>query len=94
MHPSHMKAKLQKGDWLIGNSTRKDSNRLVYAMRISEVLCININARLNALLALGDMVKWIEEQFGGVGAGCVLLHAGCRSAADLTAVAGPRAHAN
>jgi len=24
-----------------------------------------INARLNALLALGDMVKWIGEQFGG-----------------------------
>ncbi len=39
--PSHMKAKLQKGDWLIGNSTRKDSNRLVYAMRISEVLCMH-----------------------------------------------------
>lgn len=39
--PSHMKAKLQKGDWLIGNSPKNDGNRLVYAMRISEVLCMN-----------------------------------------------------
>lgn len=36
--PSHMKAKLQGGDWLIGNSPVADGNWLVYAMRISEVL--------------------------------------------------------
>ena len=34
--PSHMRAKLEKGDWLIGVSPKKDGNRLVYAMRISE----------------------------------------------------------
>jgi Nucleotide modification associated domain 2 len=36
-----MKAKLREGDWLTGNSPRTDGNRLVYAMRISEVLCMN-----------------------------------------------------
>lgn len=36
--PSHMNAGLLPGDWLIGNSDRADRNRLVYAMRISEVL--------------------------------------------------------
>jgi hypothetical protein len=35
--PSHTNAKLKEGDWLIGNSPKKDGNRLVYAMRISEV---------------------------------------------------------
>ncbi len=39
--PSHKNARLKKGDWLIGNSPRKDGNRLVYAMRISEVLSMN-----------------------------------------------------
>ena len=34
--PSHMRANLKKGDWLIGISPRSDGNRLVYAMRISE----------------------------------------------------------
>jgi hypothetical protein len=36
--PSHMNARLKRGDWLIGNSDRAGGNRLVYAMRISEVL--------------------------------------------------------
>jgi hypothetical protein len=36
--PSHMNARLERGDWLIGNSDKADGNRLVYAMRISEVL--------------------------------------------------------
>lgn len=36
--PSHMNAKLHPGDWLIGNSPKSDGNRLVYAMRIAEVL--------------------------------------------------------
>jgi hypothetical protein len=36
--PSHMNARLERGDWLIGNSPKADGNRLVYAMRISEVL--------------------------------------------------------
>lgn len=36
-----MNARLKKGDWLIGNSPRGDGNRLVYAMRISDVLGMN-----------------------------------------------------
>ncbi len=39
--PSHMNTKLKKGDWLIGHSPKNDRNRLVYAMRISEVLRMN-----------------------------------------------------
>jgi hypothetical protein len=39
--PSHTNAKLKEGDWLIGNSPKKDGNRLVYAMRISEVLSMD-----------------------------------------------------
>jgi prevent-host-death family protein len=39
--PSHKKAKLRNGDWLIGNSRSKEGNRLVYAMRISEVMSMN-----------------------------------------------------
>jgi hypothetical protein len=33
-----MRAKLKGGNWLIGISPKRDDNRLVYAMRISEVL--------------------------------------------------------
>jgi hypothetical protein len=36
--PSHVRAKLKGGDWLIGISPKSDGNRLVYAMRISQVL--------------------------------------------------------
>ena len=39
--PSHKNAKLGNGDWLIGNSRRREGNRLVYAMRIAEVLSMN-----------------------------------------------------
>jgi hypothetical protein len=39
--PSHMRARLVEGDWLIGVSPRGDGNRLVYAMRISERLSMN-----------------------------------------------------
>jgi Nucleotide modification associated domain 2 len=39
--PSHMDARLNEGEWLIGHSPIKDGNRLVYAMRISEVLGMN-----------------------------------------------------
>jgi len=39
--PSHRNARLGEGDWLIGNSRRRDGNHLVYAMRISEVLSMN-----------------------------------------------------
>lgn len=39
--PSHMRAQLKKGDWLIGHSPKDDRNRLVYAMRILEVLSMN-----------------------------------------------------
>jgi hypothetical protein len=42
--PSYRRARLKEGDWIIGNSSnssnlpKEDRNRLVYAMRISEVL--------------------------------------------------------
>lgn len=36
--PNHQGARLKAGDWLMGNSTKQDGQRLVYAMRISEVL--------------------------------------------------------
>jgi hypothetical protein len=39
--PSHMNARLEEGDWLVGNSPRRDGNRLVYAMRISKVMSMN-----------------------------------------------------
>jgi Nucleotide modification associated domain 2 len=39
--PSHMNARLQPDDWLVGNSPKDDGNRLVYAMRISEVMSMN-----------------------------------------------------
>lgn len=39
--PSHMNANLRPGDWLIGNSTKDDGNRLVYAMHIAEVLTMD-----------------------------------------------------
>jgi hypothetical protein len=34
--PSHMKAQLKEGSWLMGNSEKGDGYRLVYAMRISK----------------------------------------------------------
>jgi hypothetical protein len=39
--PSHMNAKLKEGEWIVGISRKKDGNRLVYAMRISQVLSMN-----------------------------------------------------
>ena len=36
--PSHMNARLEPGDWLIGHSPRAAGNRLVYAMHLAEVL--------------------------------------------------------
>ena len=39
--PSHMDAKLEDGDWLIGNSPVADGQRLIYAMRVSEVLIMD-----------------------------------------------------
>jgi hypothetical protein len=39
--PSHMGAKLEKGDWLIGHSGKDDGNRLIYAMCILETLSMN-----------------------------------------------------
>lgn len=36
--PSHMNARLQPGDWLLGHSPRAEGNRLVYAMHLAEVL--------------------------------------------------------
>jgi len=39
--PSHAKARLKVGDWLIGNSQKKDGHRLVYAMQLCDVLSMN-----------------------------------------------------
>jgi hypothetical protein len=39
--PSHMNAKLKEGEWIVGISPKRDGNRLVYAMRISQVLSMN-----------------------------------------------------
>jgi Nucleotide modification associated domain 2 len=39
--PSHTRAKLKEGDWLIGVSPKADGNKLVYAMRISQTLSMN-----------------------------------------------------
>jgi hypothetical protein len=39
--PSHMRAKAERDDWLIGNSPIADQNRLVYAMRISDVISMD-----------------------------------------------------
>jgi hypothetical protein len=39
--PSHMNLRLKESDWLIGNSPNEDGNRLVYAMRIWDVLSMN-----------------------------------------------------
>ena len=43
--PSHMNARLHPGAWLIGNSSKADGNRLVYAMRIAEVLDMDVYFR-------------------------------------------------
>jgi hypothetical protein len=29
---------MERGDWLVGNTTKAEGNRLLYAMRVSEVL--------------------------------------------------------
>jgi hypothetical protein len=39
--PSHMGLLLKEGEWLIGNSRKKDGSRLVYAMRISDTLTMD-----------------------------------------------------
>jgi hypothetical protein len=36
--PNHKGCKLQAGDWIVGNSSTKTGNLLIYAMQISEVL--------------------------------------------------------
>jgi Nucleotide modification associated domain 2 len=36
-----MRARLKVGEWLVGHSGTPDFNRLVYAMRITEVLRMN-----------------------------------------------------
>lgn len=36
--PSHSNAKLSIGDWLIGHTRKREGHRLIYAMRISDVL--------------------------------------------------------
>jgi hypothetical protein len=39
--PSHTRLKLKQGEWLIVHSPIRDRNRLVYAMRISDMLSMN-----------------------------------------------------
>jgi hypothetical protein len=36
--PNRLGLKLQSGDWLVGHTTKATGNRLLYAMRVSEVL--------------------------------------------------------
>ncbi len=36
--PNHMNAKLEVGDWVVGHSSRKQGNKLVYAMRLTKIL--------------------------------------------------------
>jgi hypothetical protein len=36
--PNHQRARLSSGDWIVGNSSVSDRQRLVYAMQIDEVL--------------------------------------------------------
>lgn len=36
--PNHMNAKLEVGDWVVGHSSRKRGNRLIYAMRLTKIL--------------------------------------------------------
>jgi hypothetical protein len=36
--PNHMNARLEPGDWVVGHSSRGDGQRLVYAMRLTNVL--------------------------------------------------------
>ena len=39
--PSHMGVRrLERGDWLIGTTSAADGNKLLYAMRISEVMTL------------------------------------------------------
>ena len=39
--PSHMRANLKEGDWLVGISPKSEGSKLVYAMRISQRLSMN-----------------------------------------------------
>ena len=39
--PNHMNIQLRKGDWIAGFSTKEYGNKLIYAMRVSEVLDYN-----------------------------------------------------
>lgn len=36
--PNHMGARLEESDWVLGNSTTSEGRKLIYAMRVSEVL--------------------------------------------------------
>ena len=36
--PNHQAIKLEPGDWVLGNSSVKTGNRIIYVMRVSEVL--------------------------------------------------------
>lgn len=36
--PNHQSLQLERGDWLLGNSSAKEGHQLIYAMRVSEVL--------------------------------------------------------
>ena len=36
--PNHMNATLCVGDWVLGHSTRKEGNKLIYAMQVTKIL--------------------------------------------------------
>ncbi len=43
--PNHQRARLFRGDWIVGNSSASNGQRLVYAMRVDEILDFNFYFR-------------------------------------------------
>lgn len=39
--PNHLGVRVESGDWIMGNSDKRSDQRLIYAMRISEVLAFD-----------------------------------------------------
>lgn len=36
--PNHQNARLERGDWIVGHATRRHDNKLIHAMRVTDVL--------------------------------------------------------
>jgi len=39
--PNHSNAQLEKNDWIIGHSTKATGNKLIYAMKVTEILSMD-----------------------------------------------------